>query len=455
MSSDLFTDKYFPKSFDEFAGNGPIVTLVKNWAQNWNDGNPGKPLLFHGPPGIGKTCLAYLTAQLYGWDIFELNASDLRNKAALDKVARAAALNASFSGKKRLILLDEVDGLQAVDRGGASAIASIIKETCNPVILTANKIYSAKRKLDPIKPYTEELKFSRVPGPSIAKRLREVSLAEGIDFDMEVLKELAASSEGDLRAALLDLQSLTFNNKITLEDVQSSSYRERKEEIFNILNKVFKGKDVKMIRRAKAASEVDTSLLKRWIEENIPRIYKNGNDTEQAFQQLSKADIFDGRIMRRQYWGFLRYSSELMTSGVALAKENDYHGWLQVQFPSLLKKLSSSKGERQMKKGLAIKMSKPLHSTSRKIIRDDLPFLKIYFQDKELAAFLTDKFDLNDKEVAYLLSTKPTTKKVQKIMENAQHLKDERVKAKRFVEQARPEENDEEPVDVQQTRLNF
>ena len=108
-----------------------------------------------------------------------------------------------------------------------------------------------------------------------------------------------------------------------------------------------------------------------------------------------------------------------------------------------------------MKKNLAAKISKPMHSTSRKIIRDDLPFLKIYFQDKELAPFLADRFDLDEKEIAYLLNTKPTTKKVQKIFDGAQQLKAERVKAKRFQEKEEAGEKQPLPeaVDAQQTRL--
>jgi hypothetical protein len=32
MTTDLFTDKYFPKTFDEFIGNVEIVDFVRTWA---------------------------------------------------------------------------------------------------------------------------------------------------------------------------------------------------------------------------------------------------------------------------------------------------------------------------------------------------------------------------------------------------------------------------------------
>ena len=459
MTADIFTEKHAPQAFDQFVGNSGLVQTVKDWARAWNEGKSGKPLLFHGPPGVGKTCLALLTAKLSGWQVFELNASDLRNKDVIERLVSAAAFNSSFTGGKRLILLDEVDGLQRADRGGNTAILNVIKQSQNPVILTANKIYTKDRKLDAIKAYCQEMKFTKIMSPSIAKRLREVCEREGIDYDLEVLKALAQNSSGDLRAALLDLQSLSFDQKITLEDLDSGGYREREEDIFKIMEKIFKSRDLAQIRRAKAASEVDNRLLKGWIEENIPRIYKKGDDAELAFRKLSKADVFDGRIMRRQHWGFLRYSSELMASGVALAKENDYHGWLQVQFPQLLKKLSASKSTRNLKQGLAAKMSSAIHTSPRQIIKSDLPFLKMVLANKELAPEMVYRFDWDEKEVAFLLETKPERKKVQSLIEKAKALQAERAKPKKLsLEGSRPEgeaseEKIELEVDEKQTSL--
>jgi replication factor C large subunit len=457
--SDLFTETYNPQSFEEFVGQGQAVQTVKKWAEDWVAGKAGKPLLLHGPPGTGKTCLAILTAKLSGWGVFELNASNLRNKEVIEKIVAAAAFNSSFSGGKRLILLDEIDGLQRKDRGGNTAILNVIKRSQNPVILTANKIYSRDRKLDAIKAYCEELKFTKIMFPSIAKRLRDVCETEGIDYDLEVLKSLAQNSSGDLRAALLDLQSLSYDKKITLDDLATGGYREREEDIFKIMEKVFKSRDLGEIRRAKAASEVDNNLLKGWVEENIPRIYKKGMDTEHAFRKLSKADVFDGRIMRRQHWKFLRYSSELMTSGVALSKENDYHGWLQVQFPGLLRKLSASKSSRGLKKGLASKMSKPIHTSPRQIIKSDLPYLKMMLENKEFAPEMVAKFDWDEKEVAFLLNTKPERKKVKTLVEQAKALQAERAKPKRIgvegVEEVKEESEKKPEIEIDEKQATL
>ena len=189
------------------------------------------------------------------------------------------------------------------------------------------------------------------------------------------------------------------------------------------MKSIFKGKDLKEIRKNTFQSSVSGDLLFAWIEENIPRQYTQEADTARAFDKLSRADIFNGRIYRRQYWGYKRYSSALMSSGVAFAKENSYHDFVMYNFPTLLRKLSASRALRAMKKGLGTKIGKKIHTSSREVMAYDLPYLQIFFEDKELAARYTAEFELNDKELAFLMNTKPTTKKVQKILEEAEEIK--------------------------------
>lgn len=454
----MWTEKYSPKGLSEFIGNHEIAEHVQKWAQSWNSGKKGKPLLLHGATGTGKTCLSLLTAKLNNWDIFELNASDFRTKEIIERIVGAASMGASFSGKLRLVLIDEVDGLQSQDRGGASSIAQILKESQNPVILTANDIYG-DQKLAPIRGLCELLEFKKINYLSIAKRMGELLDMEKISYDDEAIKEFARKTEGDFRAGLLDLQVLSSDNeKITMEKIETLGWRERQENIFKIMKTIFKGNTLAEVRKAAMQSEVSDDLLLRWIEENIPRQYK-AEDAARAFDALSRADIFNGRIYGRQYWGFKRYSSELMTSGVTFAREKDYHEYIAFAFPTLLRKLSSSKSLRLMKKQLGTKIGSKTHSSSREVMAYDLPYLKILFENKTLAAQFTAYFDLDEKEVAFLLETKPDTKKVQKIIEEAAELRKKEIILRRkpvskFSEFTEPEEKETINIDSKnQTRL--
>jgi replication factor C large subunit len=428
---ELFTDKFLPHDFNEFVGNSEVVESVKQWAQDWGKGKQQRPLLFYGATGTGKTCLAILTAKMFGWQLFEFNASNFRTKDTVEKIAGSAAQGASFFGKPRLVLLDEVDGLQGTaDRGGAAAISTLLRSAKNPVILTANDIYS-DQKIAPLRTQCNLMHFKKINYLSIAKRLRELCALEKIEAEEDALQLLARNCAGDFRSALLDLQTLSLNGKIDLPAVQLLGYRERQQDVFKTIEAIFKGKSLAEIRKARAQSEVSDEMLLRWIEENIPRHFVDGNDTANAFERLSKADVFNGRIMNRQHYGFLRYSSELMTAGVALSREHDYHGWIHYQFPQLLRVLSKSKKERNLKKELCKKIGRQTHSSSREVMAQDLPFMQVFFKEKEKAARFAAQFDLNEEEIAFLLSTKPETKKVAAIAAAAEQLKKERIAEKR------------------------
>ena len=452
--SQLWPDKFFPKDLSEFLGNSDIVETVRQWGEQWAEGKQGKPLLFFGATGSGKTCLAFLLAKYFDWELFEMNASDTRTKDAVERVAGAAAQGSSFSGKKRLILLDEVDGLHGnSDRGGVAAINKIIKASKNPVILTANDVYR-NQKMTAFRSSCQMMQFKKINYLSIAKRLRELLEQEKIDFDAEAVKELAQNCAGDFRSALLDVQTLSLTGKIDMGAVKSLGYRERQQDVFKTMGKILKGNSVEEIRTARFKADIDSKMLFNWIEENIPRHFTKGNDNAAAFERLSKADIFNGRIMRRQHYGFLRYSSELMTCGVALSRENDYGGWIQYQFPSLLRKLGSSKGLRNLKKGLGLKIGAEMHSSSKAVISKDLPFLQVAFQKKENAISMSAGLDLNLEEIAFLLNTKPTTKKPKTIFDAAQELRKTELVEKRkhgfnerAIERASEKQELQEPVE--------
>ncbi len=409
--SQLLTTKYFPKNYSEFVGNVDIVESTIKWANEWQNDNVQKPLLFFGPPGIGKTALSYLVAKECGWQIFEMNSSDIRNKETIEKIAGAASGNSTLFGSKRLILIDEIDGLQAQDRGGSSAISDLIKNAKNPIILTANDLYGDK-KLVFLRTMAQLFEFKKINYLSIAKRLREICDSENINYDPEAIKLLAKNCGGDFRSALLDLESLI--DGVQIKDVEELYSRQRKEKIFNVMGKIFKGHNINEITEMVDNSEVSSDLLFRWIEENIPRQY-SGSDVSKAFDVLSKSDIFNGRVFRRQHYGFLKYVFFLSTVGINLAKEKEYNGWQPFVFPTLLSTLSSSTSKRALRKKIAQKIGEKTHC-SIKDAMSDIVFVQILLENKNIAPKIISFFDFDETEIAFLLNTKKDTKKVQNLI---------------------------------------
>jgi replication factor C large subunit len=409
----MLLQKYQPGSLGEMIGNPDIFTEIRLWAQSWKQKTVQKPLLLSGPPGVGKTSVAYALAGEFGWSLVEFNASDVRDKETVEKTIAGAAVNASFDGNLRLVLIDEVDGIHGTkERGGLPAILSLLKNAQNPVILTANNIYGDRRLVN-IRSFCRLLNFKKVPSSTLGKFLRETAEKEKIEYDAHSISALAKHSSGDVRGALLDLETFSSsNNTLTVSDVENAGYRENSQNIFTVMRSLFVSKSLQEIRKTRFSSEVDASLLKKWVEENIPRQFPMTPSISIAFDQLAKGDVFDGRIFRRQNYGFMRYSTDLV-AGVGLQTPDRKHGFISYQFPAILKKLSSAKGTN--KKAVIEKIQQKLRGSKSRIAQE-LFYWKIMLENEELAPKLVEFFEFDEGDLAFLFQTNQRSKKVQSLL---------------------------------------
>jgi len=383
----LLTEKYKPKSLTQIIGNTDEVKKIITWALNWQRGKGGRPLLISGPTGVGKTALANALANQFDWHLFELNAADIRNKEHTEKTAGLASEHATLFGKTRLILIDDVDKMSSKkDKGGISAIASFIKTAKQPIILTADDLWD--RKLSTLRNLCIRIELKKINQTSLKKYLKYVSEKEEMEIEEAHIHEISVISAGDVRAALNDLQARNIN-----------ANRDRQINVFEALKTVFKSTEYSEARKASFNANIDHDMFKLWIDENIPREYEKMEDLADAYDYLSRADVFDGRIYRRQYWGFLRYSTDLMTAGVSLSKKDVYRKFTGYAFPSYIKKMGSSKSKRASNKQIAKKLKKHIHGSTKKIVElfptlalilqiDIINGLRFYGLDTQEAAYI-------------------------------------------------------------------
>ena len=370
----LWTIKYSPKKISEVVGQDKSVEQFMLWYHNWK---PGKGALFLGPPGVGKTCLVQALANEKNLEIIELNASDYRTASQIKEVIGQSMKQTSLFKKGKIFLIDEIDGLSGrKDRGGPEEIVKIIEESQFPIVLTGNDQWNPK--LSKIKSHSQVISFSKVNFWGITRRLEEICQKENIKCSKDILKQLAKMCEGDLRSAINDIETLSKDkNEITLKDLEQLSSRERNENIFDTLKIIFKTKSLLAAQMSIENVDKEPDEIFWWIEQNIANEYEKPDEIAKAYEMLSRADIFRGRINIRQYWKLLKYMIDLMTGGVALSKREMYRKFSRYEYPDKIKYYAITKFKRAKEKEQLLEISKKFHCSTKKIRQEFLPFFKL------------------------------------------------------------------------------
>ena len=340
---------------------------------------------------MGKTVVSEAVARERGWDLVEINASDKRSGEVLSRIAGMASTQSTLGGKGRLILLDEIDGINLrEDQGAVTAILQVIKESQFPIVLTANDPWDPK-----VRPLREACLLIELKGLGVRDGLpllKNVLAKEGVKAEEEALKFLLEKNNGDIRSTLNDLQVLSGQRKtVGMNEVKWLSWRDRTESIFEVLRLVFNSTTVAAARRATSLSDVDHEMLFQWIFENAPYQIHNPQELNEAIWALAEADLFYARIRRTQDWHLLSYALDLMTAGVAMAKRTPTGGFVPMKFPQRIMSMSKTRGARELRRGVGAAIGSKCHLSSRRAVRLYLPLLQfVYEHDKEKYGEIAD-----------------------------------------------------------------
>ena len=395
----LWVDKYRPKTFKEVVGNNKQKKVIEDWLQSWQDGNPQKPLLLIGPAGTGKTTIAHIIANEFS-EYIELNASDKRSQDVLmSTIGESATTKSLFGENKKLIIMDEVDGIHGTnDRGGTSALNKIIKNSKQPIVMMANDFYS--NKLTTIKKNALVIKMDKIRSNSINKFLRDVVLKnEGIEVDPDVLMKLSKRSSGDLRSAINTLQALVENGgELTEETLDTTGQKDNTATVIDTVTRVLKSTNAINVKRSLRENNEDPTLVMEYIAENIPREYEDNKEIKDAYEMISKADLFFGRARSSRNYGYWRYASDFMGPGVALSKKQTYKKFTRVTGPMAFTLMGRTRGQRALRDRIAAKMEEKMH-VSLQVAYTIFPYFEIMFEDDVTAWQISDFLELEEDEI--------------------------------------------------------
>lgn len=396
-----WTRKHSPKKGADVISQEFAVQALKNFILNYKK-QKKKALLIYGPAGCGKTSAAHAVANELNLEIIELNASDFRNKEQIESVIGAASKQMSLFGTGKLILIDELDGIAGrEDYGGIPALVNVIQGSAWPVAITANNPFDSK--FSSVRNKSELLQFKILGANDVFMILKDICDKEKIQYDEGILRILAIRSGGDARGAINDLQVLTSENKqLDKLSVDELSGRDKLDTMLSALVKIFKTTDPDVARSSFENVQEDIEQCFLWLDENLPKEYTKPADLARAYDKLSRADVFVGRIRRWQHWRYLIYANDLLTAGIALSKDEKNKAFIQYKPTGRILKLWWASQKNQKKKAIAEKIAEKTHTSKKEIIKN-IDFYKVIFKNsKKMADKIADELDLNEEEIDYL-----------------------------------------------------
>jgi replication factor C large subunit len=383
-------EKYRVENLNDIVGQAIAVSEVREFVKGFPR---KKALILNGPVGVGKTSICLALAAENDMEMFELNASDLRNRLSLEEVLRPSLEQQSLFGKGKLILMDEADGITGSDRGGLPELIALIKETKYPIIITANDIW--QKKFSGLRKVCKIVNMKSLSEDEVRGIIVGVLDAEGREIKLDTIDIIVKNARGDVRAALNDLESVIL---LGMEDVDDISTREKKQDIFENLKKLFQDEVGEKTLRIFDNSDLSIDEILLWIEENIPLEYQ-GKALIRAYESLSLADIFKGRIYRQQYWRFLVYQSFFLSGGVASATRLKNNKFISYKKPIRILRIWMANQKNAKMKSIVEKYSSLCHMSKKKAMKDKM-LLPLIFEG------LDDKtkewMELDDRERDYL-----------------------------------------------------
>jgi len=212
MNEFLLCEKYRPQKIADCI----LPDRIKKVFQEYVDRGEIPNLLLTGTAGVGKTTVAKAMCEEIGLNYLFINSSEDRGIDMLRTKIMGYASTVSLTGGRKVIILDEADGLtpdaQDALRGAIEAFSSncTFILTCNFKAKIKDAIHSRCSVID----FT--LRKDEKPGMAgmFFKRLRDILDKEGIKHDKNALAKIVEKFFPDFRRTLNELQRYAASGSI-------------------------------------------------------------------------------------------------------------------------------------------------------------------------------------------------------------------------------------------------
>lgn len=281
MENRPLADKMRPTNFDEFFGQEEIVGEGK-LLRKLIETDQLSSLVFWGPPGVGKTSLAYIIAQSTKANFVGLSAVESGKKDLL-KAVKEAENNLLENNKKTVLFVDEIHRwnkaqqdtlLPYVEKGSIIMIGATTEnpsfEIIGPLLSRSRVFILKKLEIYDVVKLLQHALFDKDRGLGNFQ----------IELDMEVLELLADLSQGDARSALNALE-LAFRAKYKKNILITKLYKEDIKEALQRTHLVFdkKGEEfyniISALHKSMRGSDANAALywMARMLEGGVDPLY--------------------------------------------------------------------------------------------------------------------------------------------------------------------------------------
>lgn len=235
----LWVERYRPRSIDDCI----LPEDQRAVFQQFLDKNEVPNMLLCGGAGMGKTTVARAVCEQLGCDYIVINGSEESGIDTLRTKIRNFASSVSFSGKIKVVILDEADYLNP--NSTQPALRGFIEEfskNCR-FIFTCNFKH---RIIAPLHSRTTviEFKMAKSDRPKIAaqfhRRAMEILEAEGVTADAKSVARLIERFFPDYRRILNELQRYSSGGVIDEGVLSNLSEVNLKELVESLREKDFK-----------------------------------------------------------------------------------------------------------------------------------------------------------------------------------------------------------------------
>lgn len=251
--NSMWTEKYRPKRVAEVVGDSK--NLIMKYLETPQ--SMQHLLLYSITPGVGKTTIAKAIINELGADYLFLNSSkDRKIETVRDKISNFVQTKSSKDGLRRVVFLDEADGLTAAAQDSLRELMESYSSNAL-FILTCN----VKSKIiKPIQSRCVSVQFSTPDKTEIREYLRKIAEAEQLEYTSEGLDKLIETNYPSIRDCVQVMQRLKVEGKTLKAHENLNS-----DEEFQALWKSISDKDRKAVQSYVMTNEVDIRSLNKFF----------------------------------------------------------------------------------------------------------------------------------------------------------------------------------------------